>query len=63
MKGKSFDSHYMGMMVKDHQKTLTDFEKQSTGGSDADLKAWAAKTLPTLQMHRDSATAISKAKL
>ena len=63
MKGKSFDSHYMGMMVKDHQKTLTDFEKQSTGGSDADLKAWAAKILPTLQMHRDSATAISKAKL
>jgi putative membrane protein len=61
MKGKAFDDHYMSMMVDDHKKDITLFEKQSTGGTDAELKAWAAKTLPVLQMHRDSATAINKA--
>jgi putative membrane protein len=61
MKGKAFDNHYMSMMVDDHKKDVALFEKQSTGGTDAELKAWAAKTLPVLQMHRDSATAINKA--
>jgi putative membrane protein len=60
MTGKAFDNHYMNMMVNDHQKTISDFEKQANGGSDAQLKSWAAKTLPVLQLHRDSATAINK---
>ncbi len=59
MKGKAFDKHYMGMMVKDHQKTIADFEKQAASGADPALKAFAAKTLPIIQMHRDSATAIN----
>lgn len=63
MKGKSFDSHYMSMMLTDHKKTVSDFEKQASAGADADLKAWAAKTLPTLKMHLDSAQAISKGKM
>ena len=61
MKGKAFDNHYMNMMVNDHQKTIADFEKQANSGADAELKAWAQRTLPALQMHRDSATAINKA--
>lgn len=61
MKGKAFDNHYMNMMVNDHQKTISDFQAQANNGTDAELKAWAAKTLPVLQMHRDSATAINKA--
>ena len=61
MKGKQFDNHYMSMMVNDHQKTIADFEKQANSGADPELKAWAQKTLPTLQMHRDSATAVNKA--
>jgi putative membrane protein len=61
MKGKAFDNHYMSMMVSDHQKTIADFQKQANGGADPELKAWAQKTLPVLEMHRDSATAINKA--
>ena len=61
MKGASFDKHYMGMMVSDHAKDIAEFEKQANNGNDPDLKAWAAKTLPTLRMHADSATAINKA--
>ena len=63
MSGKAFDKHYMDMMVNDHKKTVADFEKQANSGSDTDLKAWAGRTLPTLQMHRDSAVAISKMKM
>ena len=63
MKGKNFDSHYASMMVGDHKTTVDLFEKEANSGSDADLKAWAAKTLPTLKMHLDSIQAISKMKM
>lgn len=63
MKGKAFDSHYMSMMVNDHKTTVALFEKEASSGADADLKAWAAKTLPTLKAHIDSALAISKMKM
>jgi putative membrane protein len=58
MKGKAFDKHYMGMMVDDHVKDVKEFEKASTSAKDPDLRAWAAKTLPVLQKHLDSAKAI-----
>jgi putative membrane protein len=31
------------------------FQKEATDGKDADIKAWAAKTVPTLDMHLDMA--------
>lgn len=62
MTGKAFDKHYMNMMVTDHKDDVSKFEKASQNAMDADLKAWAGKTLPVLQMHRDSATAINKMK-
>jgi putative membrane protein len=63
MQGKAFDKHYMNMMLNDHKTDVSEFKKQSTSANDADLKAWAGKTLPTLQMHLDSAQAISKMKM
>jgi len=38
-------------MVEDHEKDVKEFEKASKSAQDPDLKAWAAKTLPTLQGH------------
>jgi putative membrane protein len=49
--GADFDKEYMDLMVKDHEKDVKEFEDASKDAQDADLKAWAAKTLPTLQMH------------
>jgi putative membrane protein len=63
MTGKSFDTHYMSMMVNDHNKDIAEFEKASKNAKDGDLKNWATKTLPTLKTHLDSAKAISKSKL
>lgn len=59
--GKDFDKAYIKAMVDGHQATVDDFEKASKNTKDADVKAWVDKTLPTLQMHLDSAKAIQKA--
>jgi putative membrane protein len=58
--GKDFDKAYINAMVDGHQSAVNDFEKNKDN-SDADVKAWVNKTLPTLQMHLDSAKAIKKA--
>lgn len=60
LQGAAFDKAYMQHMVKDHQKDVAEFEKQSNSGSDSDLKAWASKTLPTLREHLDQARSISQ---
>jgi putative membrane protein len=49
--GAAFDKAYMSHMVKDHVEDTEAFEKASKSCKDSDLKAWAAKTLPTLQEH------------
>ena len=49
--GKDFDKAYIDDMVKDHETDVAEFEKASKNAKDADLKAWATKTLPTLQEH------------
>jgi putative membrane protein len=50
--GASFDKRYADSMgVAAHQDTIKLFQKASTGAADPDVKAYAAKTLPTLQHH------------
>ena len=44
-------------MVKDHEKDVAEFEEEAKDGSDADVKAWANKTLPTLKKHLEMAKA------
>jgi putative membrane protein len=51
LNGAAFDRAYMSDMVKDHEKDVKEFERESTSGKDPDLKAFAGKTLPTLQDH------------
>ena len=58
MSGAEFDRAYSKMMLSDHNKDVSEFEKQSTRGTDPDLKAFAAKTLPTLQEHLQMARAL-----
>lgn len=51
LSGAEFDKEYMTAMVKDHEDDVKAFETQSKDGNDPDVKAFAAKTLPTLQEH------------
>lgn len=60
--GKEFDKAYMNMMLKDHRKDVREFEKAGKDLTDADLRNFAMKTLPTLQKHLDSAQAITGKK-
>ncbi len=58
-KGSSFDQHYADSIgVKAHQDTIKLFQKEVDKGSDPDVKAWASKTLPTLQHDLEAALAL-----
>ncbi len=56
--GKDFDKAYVDMMVDDHQKVVDKFEDASKNAKDPDVKAFATKTLPTLQAHLEHAKMI-----
>jgi putative membrane protein len=51
LNGAAFDKMYMDNMVKDHKTDVSEFRTESNSGSDPDLKAFASKTLPTLEEH------------
>lgn len=50
-KGAEFDRMYTDQMVTDHKKTIADFKKEASEGSDTSLKGFASKTLPALEHH------------
>jgi putative membrane protein len=49
--GAEFDRDYMSMMVKDHMQDIQEFQNEANSGQDPDVKALAAKALPTLREH------------
>jgi putative membrane protein len=51
LNGADFDKAYIAMMRKDHQDAVALFTNESSSGTNSDLKAFAAQTLPTLQHH------------
>jgi putative membrane protein len=57
-KSTNFDKDYVDAMVDDHETDVKMFQRFADNGSDPDLKAFAAKTLPTLQKHLDAIKAI-----
>jgi putative membrane protein len=57
--GKNFDQDFAKAMVKDHKNAIELFEKAASDESmDADLRAFAKKTLPTLREHLKSAESL-----
>lgn len=56
--GAEFDKAYMEMMVEDHKEDIENFQDAAEDTNDADVSAFASKTLPVLRMHADSAKAI-----
>jgi putative membrane protein len=67
LSGAQFDSMYIKMAgVKDHEKMDKLFMGESSKGKDADAKAFAAKTLPTVEAHlrmaRDMTTSMMSGK-
>jgi putative membrane protein len=56
--GAAFDKAYSEGMVSDHKKAVEAFEKAANEATDPDVKAFAAKTLPTLKEHLSMAEAL-----
>ena len=60
LSGAAFDKAYAKAMVRDHKKDVKEFERVSTNSMDSDVKAFAAKTLPTLREHLKMAEELPK---
>lgn len=61
--GADFDRRYAESMgVKAHEDTVKLFQKAANDAKDPDVKAFAAKTLPTLQEHLKMARALHATK-
>ena len=59
LSGEQFDKAYMSDMVKDHTQDVADFQRESSSGTDSDVKNFAAQTLPTLEDHLKQAKEIA----
>ncbi len=60
--GKDFSSDFDSNQVSAHKDAVSLFERYAKGGDNADLKSWAAKTLPALKHHLEMAQNLSKSK-
>jgi putative membrane protein len=58
--GADFDKGFVSAMVSDHKKAVKAFEKAANEAKDTDVKAFAAKTLPTLKEHLTMAEDLQK---
>jgi putative membrane protein len=61
LNGADFDKAYTDAMVKDHEKAVKTFTKESTDAKDPEVRSFAAKTLPTLKEHLQLAQAAQQA--
>lgn len=59
LKGRAFDRRFLSDMVKGHEQAIAKYKKEADSGDNADLKAYAAATIPTLQMHLQKAEELS----
>jgi len=59
LQGEQFDREFMAQMLKDHEMAVELFSSEAQSGQDSELKAWAAKTLPTLREHLQMARSLS----
>ncbi len=61
MTGRAFDSAYMRAQVTDHQATIDLMQAEINNGKDQEVKDYASKYLPKVQMHKHMADSIVSA--
>lgn len=57
--GRAFDSIYMKSQVRAHQMSLVNFQSEENGGMNRQLKTYASKYRPGIQMHLAMADTLS----
>lgn len=58
--GSDFDRRYIDEMIDDHQEAVDDLRGKAEDASHPQVKAWASKTLPTIQQHLQRAESIKE---
>lgn len=59
LSGRAFDSTYIINQIADHQKTVAEFQAELSSGSRTEVKDFANKYLPKIQMHLQKADSIA----
>ena len=59
LSGDTFDKSYVKGQISAHRDTIALFRKEISSGQDADAKAFATATLPTVRAHLKAITAIA----
>jgi len=59
LSGDTFDKSYVKGQINAHRQTIALFRKEIGSGQDADAKAFATATLPTLRAHLKAINAIA----
>jgi putative membrane protein len=62
LKGAAFDHRFIHEMAVGHEGAIAAYNKEARDGQNADIKAYATETLPTLQKHEQGAKDLTKAK-
>lgn len=62
-KNEDFSSVYDPMQVSAHEDAVSLFERYGKSGDNAELKAWANKTLPALKHHLDMANKLDTERM
>ena len=57
--GETFDKSYVKRQIKAHEDTVDLFQKEIASGKDADAKAFAKESLPTIRSHLKAIRAIA----
>jgi len=60
LSGEQFDRAFAQDMLSDHKKAVSAFKTESKSGKDPEVKAFASKTLPTLEAHLKEAQDLNK---
>jgi putative membrane protein len=58
--GKEFDNTFRRYMIASHKEAVSLFDESARKSADQDIKAFAARTLPTLQHHGSMAERLPK---
>ena len=59
LSGETFDKSYVKGQIKAHEATVDLFQKEMASGKDADAKAFAKESLPTIRSHLKAIRAIA----
>jgi len=62
LEGAAFDNAFLLHNIKGHLAGVMMFRREADAGTDPDMKAWAAKTLPTLQRHSGHIATVAQAQ-